>query len=174
MGGHARACWIPPASTSLFTHSTHAAARLRGVAKVDTANGTVGYVPDASTAYVASMPVTTEVVISILGGAGNDSVSFDTATLPRGVTFRFDGGAGLNTIIGPAADTTWALTGADSGSYAGVTSVHIRDIRGSPDNKDTFVLEPGGSVSGLLDGCARGHDTLVVAGRRGRLSPTAV
>ncbi|MDA8440090.1 MAG: hypothetical protein M0Z51_14700, partial [Propionibacterium sp.] len=108
--------------------------------------------------------------IVVLGGAGDDSVTF--ANLPTGMSVLFDGGAGANTVGGPSTDTAWSVTGADSGSFGpgGVVSfVHVGHLVGAANNLDTFTLEPGGSLSGLLDGGAGGYDTLVVAGARGTI-----
>ena len=93
----------------------------------------------------------------------DDVIAIDiqtTSTVPLPVTF--DGRAGSDTIIGPKSDATWSVTGADSGTVAGVTFTNVENLQGAADNADTFVFARGGSVSGSVDGGAGGSDAIVL------------
>ena len=81
--------------------------------------------------------------------------------VPLAVPVSFDGGLGLDTLVGPAADVTWDVTGPDAGTVAGVDFSAVENLTGAPDNHDTFVLGTGGSVAGTVDGGTGGFDSLV-------------
>jgi len=71
----------------------------------------------------------------------------------------------LNTLAGPVPDTTWTISGHNSGVVDGLSFNGFGNLAGTANNKDTFVFEHGGSVSGLVDGGAAGFDTMVLNGR---------
>ena len=101
--------------------------------------------------------------IEIDGSDQDDVIAIDiatTSTVPMSVTF--DGRAGSDTIVGPKSDATWSVTGADSGTVAGVTFTNVENLQGAAGNSDTFLFAPGGSVSGSVDGGAGGSDTIVL------------
>ncbi|HSB88198.1 MAG TPA: calcium-binding protein, partial [Ilumatobacteraceae bacterium] len=112
---------------------------------------------------VASKPLadTSEVVIT--GAEEDDHLTID-ASVPALLPVTFAGGAGSDTLIGPQADSTWQITGANAGTVGGVTFTDVENLAGAADNQDTFVFEPGASLSGLVNGGAAGFDTLVVSG----------
>ena len=64
---------------------------------------------------------------------------------------NFVGSAGSDTLIGPAGPTTWSITGANAESVAGETFSSFENLTGGVGN-DTFAFQPGGSVSGNIDG----------------------
>ena len=99
--------------------------------------------------------------IEIDGSGADDVIAIDTSAAPP-LPVTFDGGAGSDTIVGPAGDATWNVTGANSGTVAGVTFTSVENLQGAPDNSDTFVFEPGSSVSGTVDGGAGGTDAIVL------------
>ena len=103
--------------------------------------------------------------LAVMGGAGNDSFAIDPSAAGV-VPVTFDGGAGTDTVFGPSDDTTWSITGVGAGHAAGVTFLHVEWLRGAANNKDTFVLKPGGSLVGGVDGGDGGFDSLVVDGQR--------
>src|SRR5262249_62256168 len=77
-----------------------------------------------------------------------------------------------DTLHGPAADSRWDISGSGGGTVAGTTFNGFENLSGAPNNKDPFVLEPTGSLSGVADGGAGGYDSLVVQGpRRSTRSP---
>ncbi|MDA8313468.1 MAG: hypothetical protein M0Z46_23195, partial [Actinomycetota bacterium] len=99
----------------------------------------------------------TAVVVN--GGPGNDQLGITGGAFPVPVTLN--GGGGTNTLFGPAGSSTWTLTGADSGTVAGVAFSGFQDLIGAAGYAATFVLQPGGSA-GYVDG--GGSGTLVVNG----------
>lgn len=94
------------------------------------------------------------------GGALNDLLALVGLPGPRSVLL--DGGAGTDTLIGPAIDSTWTLTGDGAGTLHGVTFAGFENLTGAPDTDDTFVIAEGGSLSGGVDGGDRGFDVLDV------------
>ena len=109
--------------------------------------------------------------LAITGTGGDDILLLDLA-IPLTVPVSFDGGDGSDTLVGPTSDVTWAITGPDAGTVAGVAFASVENLTGSPDNQDTFDLAAGGSLSGLIDGGAGGFDSLVVSGTTVVSNPT--
>ncbi|HEY3921306.1 MAG TPA: carbohydrate-binding protein, partial [Gaiellaceae bacterium] len=99
---------------------------------------------------------------SVTGG-GVGSVSFSGTT-----SLSASGDA---TLHGPGADTTWSVTGADSGTVAGTTFSGFAHLDGAANNKDTFNLAAGASVQSV-DGGDGGYDTLAAAGNTVVSNPT--
>ena len=97
------------------------------------------------------------------GGAGQVSGGGIISLAFTGVTKLAAGGPG-DTLFGPAADSTWTVTGAGSGTVGGLSFSGFEQLVGAADNRDQFVFEPGGSISGGIDGGPGGFDTLVVDG----------
>ncbi len=99
---------------------------------------------------------------SVVGG-GVAGISFnDVASVAA---------SGQATLHGPSSNSTWDLTGPGSGtltltgsSSAGTAFAGFANLTGAANNDDTFTLEPGGSVSGLIDGGPAGFDTVIVGG----------
>ena len=108
---------------------------------------------------VSSRPLANLASLSITGGAGDDSFTLGSSALP----VSLDGGGGTNTLFGPAADTQWSITGANSGTVGSVSFANFQNLTGAADNKDTFTFEAGGYVNSV-DGGAGGFDALVLAG----------
>lgn len=95
--------------------------------------------------------------------AGPVTVNLQTTTATDiGGTFSnigtFFGSLGSDTLIGPDGGATWALSGLDSGSVAGVTYSSFENLTGGS-GADSFAFQPGGGVSGNIDG-GGGTDTL--------------
>ncbi|MDB5357607.1 MAG: hypothetical protein JWN24_4060 [Phycisphaerales bacterium] len=95
--------------------------------------------------------------------SGPITVNLQTHAAPGiGGTFtnisNFVGSAGSDSLIGPDATTTWAITGANSGSVAGNTFSSFENLIGGSGD-DTFALYDGGSLSGKVDGMG-GNNTL--------------
>ncbi|MFT7229081.1 MAG: hypothetical protein ACI8PW_001674, partial [Methylophilaceae bacterium] len=123
------------------------------------------------------------------GGVGSGSNSLDysdykttvtvnlalhTATGTNGALNFTDltGGAALDDVLTGGAvdavtlnpiDTIWRITDVDSGEVEGVISfAGIENLQGADANRDEFIFEADGSLTGTLDGGAAGSDTLVV------------
>jgi hypothetical protein len=87
---------------------------------------------------------------------------------PVNVTFTgvqsLGGGAGMDTLSGPSADTTWNVTGHGSGTVAGTSFTGFEHLTSAANNRDTFIFSPGGAMANGIDGGAGGYDTLVLQG----------
>ena len=118
----------------------------------------------------SSRPVAAVTSLTVTGGAGDDSFDVSAGALP--VPVALNGGAGSDTLHGPAADSTWTISGEGSGSVAGISFAGFENLAGAAGNKDTFVVEPGAGVSGVIDGGPGGFDTVQVSGARVVSNPT--
>ena len=62
----------------------------------------------------------------------------------------FDGNTGIDTLIGPSTDTTWTITGDQSGNVGGAGGLEfseVENLTGAADNEDTFVFPCRGQHS---------------------------
>jgi Ca2+-binding RTX toxin-like protein len=110
-----------------------------------------------------ALAATSEVVID--AGGGDDRVKLD-ASLPGSLTVRLDGGAGADTLVGPDVDTSWRITGLDSGLVDGTRFTGVENLEGAADNHDVFVFGAYGVLSGVVEGGAGGFDTVELTGWR--------
>ena len=107
----------------------------------------------------------------LVGGSGRDDFVLAntapalaaSAAIPTS-TVTIDGGAGANSLHGPAFDTIWTIDGPDRGHVAGVGFENIGSLVGAPGNHDSFVIQPTGSVSGTIAGGAGGYDSIIANG----------
>jgi hypothetical protein len=104
------------------------------------------------------------------GGAGTIVGSGLSVTF-RNATSLTAGGAS-DTLTGPAADSTWNVTGAGSGSVGGLTFAGYEHLVGARDNKDTFVFAQAGSAASI-DGGAGGFDSVKLEGSSRGVAYTA-
>ncbi|WP_245470225.1 hypothetical protein, partial [Mesorhizobium sp. M2C.T.Ca.TU.002.02.1.1] len=110
-----------------------------------------------------------DVKLTIDAGAGDDTFVHDGFETALAGKILLSGGAGGDAVTGPPADTTWNITGRDSGSVSGVSFVEVENLRGSADNEDTFFVSAGGVMSGVMDGGAGGFDSMVLEGNSGTI-----
>jgi hypothetical protein len=96
---------------------------------------------------VVSQTAVENLTVNALGGA--DSLSLVSAA--AGEAVLLDGGGGSDTAVGPNADTTWSVAGANQFVVGGVAFNAVENITGGSAN-DTFAFANGGSLSGTLDG----------------------
>ncbi len=134
---------------------------------IDAANGTIAapIAFDGASLALVNSPTASDWTVNGDGtgnvaGGGVTSIAFTHVT-------HLSAGGSADTLHGPSADSAWTIDGANAGSVGGVTFTGFENLTGAPDNKDTFTLAPGGSVSGLVDGGDGGFDSLVVGGHRG-------
>src|SRR5262249_8491533 len=88
------------------------------------------------------------------GAAASVNLRGGAVPQPGGIAHlqSFTGGPGAaNTLVGPDTPSTWNLTGCTSGSVTGLTFSGFQDLTGGA-AADTFVFQPGGSISGTVDG----------------------
>jgi len=86
------------------------------------------------------------------------------------VDVTLDGGPGDDTLNGPAADTTWNVRDAASGSVGGIAFAGFEHLVGAADTNDTFDVGPAGFVA-TVDGGSGGsrRPRRVERGRGARL-----
>ena len=149
----------PPAADEVVDHT------------VRVAEGSIEFISADGTVDAISLDGITGV--SIQGGSGNDTLRIDSS---GGLAISFSGGDGNDTLslVGEAADTTWTVTGAGTGSATGGLSfTGVENLAGAANNEDTFVVETGGSVASV-DGGDGGFDSLIVSGATSTLVLGAV
>ena len=94
----------------------------------------------------------------VIGGSdGSDTLLLDAVPA---IPVTFDGGGGVDTIRGPAPDTTWLVTGAGAGTVGTVAFSGVEHLTGAAGNQDTFAFNAAGSLAGLVSGGDGGWDTM--------------
>ena len=131
---------------------------------------------DLSGGSLAGIPITyggsLNAALTVVGSAGTSwtfdggagTVSADGLALSYSNVSSLSGGAGVDTLHGPAADTVWHVTGAGSGAVGGATFSGFENLVGAAGNRDQFVFGAHGALAGGIDGGPGGFDTLVVDG----------
>ncbi|HLQ78409.1 MAG TPA: hypothetical protein VK210_13700, partial [Terriglobia bacterium] len=79
------------------------------------------------------------------------------------------GGALGAIIVDLPIDTMWLVSGADSGfvaidGFSAVSFSGIANLTGGANNKDTFIFDAEGTLSGLVDGGPGGFDVMALSG----------
>jgi len=101
--------------------------------------------------------------LTVVAGDGNDTILLDHLDSGFGAPIFVNGETGNDTLMGSAGiDAVWTITSFDAGTVGTVSFSGIENLFGAVDNEDTFVLEDGGRLSGLIEGGQGGFDTLVV------------
>jgi hypothetical protein len=110
----------------------------------------------------------TESLIVRAGDEG-DTLLLDGAKPAAVADLVFEGGAGVDTLAGPASHTLWTLRGEDEGELSDAPTGQqiaqfsgIENLSGSHAAEDTFVIDAAGSLSGLIDGGSGGFDELII------------
>ena len=116
-------------------------------------------------------------VAAAAGGAGSDTLDLSADTVGvvvdiaagtashAGAVSGIENvvtGSGEDTLIGPAGDTTWNVSGPGSGEVAGIAFRGLENLTGAVGNQDRFVFADGGGLSGVLEGGDGGFDTVVL------------
>src|SRR5262249_48914037 len=121
-------------------------------------------------ALLTSVPKAQVTALAIELGDGNDRLTISAANgdpVPTG-GIVYTGGNGSNTLVGPSTTNNWILTGANAGGLnPKVTFTKVASLLGGA-GSDAFRFQPGGSVSGSLDG-AGGTNTLDYSSFGGRV-----
>ncbi|MBC8509922.1 MAG: hypothetical protein H8D34_34165, partial [Chloroflexi bacterium] len=77
-----------------------------------------------------------------------------------------DGLGGTDTLKGPDDGATFNINGANSGDLNSgdqtISFEGMENLQGEVDNKDTFIVLAGGTISGTVDGGSTGHDIITV------------
>ena len=124
----------------------------------------------------------TGTILNVAGTSGNDTIVLTAPSVGRVEAFVngldqgtfaasavvIQGGGGTDTLVGPSGGlgTTWTLTGSESGTLANsslppVSFSGITNLTGGS-GVDTFLVQPGSSGFGTLDG-GGGQNTLSYA-----------
>jgi hypothetical protein len=104
---------------------------------------------------------------SVVGSQGADTFVFaEDFVLPDEPDFDFSiwGGEGNDELVVLGEDSTWYITGHDSGNVGNINFNELENLTGGQDNEDTFVLEDSGRLSGGIEGGDGGFDILQVNG----------
>ena len=125
---------------------------------------------DAVTALDQELLLSADSLITVDLGDADDTLYIDTLLREALSSFEamltFLGGAGDgDSLMGPALDSIWDINAGNAGTlntWIGFSGVE--NLTGAAGNEDTFVLKPGGSLSGVLDGGDGGFDSLVIEG----------
>ncbi|MDX1929365.1 MAG: hypothetical protein SFV81_22755, partial [Pirellulaceae bacterium] len=95
---------------------------------------------------------------SLLGGTLTDTFSF----VAGGNAVSVDGGAGVDTLLGPNAVTNWELQSSGQGTIGTSSFAAIENLTGGT-AVDTFNIGPSGSLAGALNGGTTGRNVLSYA-----------
>lgn len=112
------------------------------------ANSTTNWIVTAANAGSTTARVSFAEVEALQGGSGADRFRIGE---DAGISGGIDGGAGLNTLVGPNQASFWSITGADTGLLNDESFVNIQSIVGGS-QADLFSIENGGSLANSLDG----------------------
>ncbi|KKL54369.1 hypothetical protein LCGC14_2266100, partial [marine sediment metagenome] len=69
------------------------------------------------------------------------------------------GGTGIDTLTGPDVDAFWQVTGEGAGRVGSVAFDGFENLVAADGRNDTFMIEDGGSVAGVIEG-GGGFDTI--------------
>jgi hypothetical protein len=94
--------------------------------------------------------------LAVNGGLGNDLLTVIGTSPSTPVTFN--GGGGINTLIGPNTNNSWNIAANDAGNVGNVAFSSIQNLTGGTAN-DNFVFNNGTGVTGTING-GGGFDTL--------------
>jgi len=135
--------------------------------KVDTTAGAIA----APITYDGGATATS--TVEVVAPASTWTVSGATGSVAGPLTLSFTNvlaikatGAG-HTLVGPSTNSTWTVNGPGAGTLGTLSYSGFTNLTGAPNNQDTFVFKPGGTLAGTVDGGAGGFDTLVIDGQRG-------
>jgi hypothetical protein len=115
----------------------------------------------------ATKPLVSVSSLSVVGGDGNDTFTIDPSLASTSLPITFDGGAGTDTLNGPAGSNTWTIA-SQRGTVGGVTFTGFENLVGGP-GKDTYQLgDDFGDLS--IASSDSGNDTLDFTSSTGRIS----
>ena len=106
----------------------------------------------------------------------NMSKGADSIALPAPLTTvptTINGGGGSDTIIGPISANNWSISGANTGTLGAVSFNKVQNVQGNA-GRDTFTMQPAGSLSGTLSGGGQAAGTLDWVDYSSRSTPVSV
>jgi hypothetical protein len=101
----------------------------------------------------SAAPITYTAVksVAVNGGVVGGNV-FNVAAAPVAVALKLNGGGTSDTLIGPSANETWIISGANAGNLGSkVLFTAMQNLEGGTGN-DTFKFTASGSVDGFITG----------------------
>ena len=99
--------------------------------------------------------------VTITGSMNQDSLLIDASASSFITTF--DGGEDVDELLGPEIDNSWRITAEDVGSLnSTLMFASIENLVGAVGYTDSFVIEDGGSISGLITGSPEDADQISV------------
>jgi hypothetical protein len=94
----------------------------------------------------------------LVGSSGGNM--FHVQSVPSGTALVIYGGSGTNTLQGPASDTTWQITGSNTGSFTGgVSFTSMQNLTGGT-GANTFQFADGASIGGAIADAGTTNNTL--------------
>ncbi|MCH7908486.1 MAG: LEPR-XLL domain-containing protein, partial [Candidatus Hydrogenedentes bacterium] len=118
---------------------------------------------NAEDQVVASQALSMTSGVQIIGSDFDDALRIDLSAAGL-LPISFSGGLGVDTLFGAEANSTWNITGENSGDVGNVSFSEVENLIGAAANDDTFVFGAAGSLSGVVAGGSGGFDALVLAG----------
>jgi len=85
------------------------------------------------------------------GGESAGLTSYNVDVMPSVTGMTINAGTGPGLLDGPNANTTWNITGPDSGSLGNVAFTGMQSLTGGTAN-DAFQFSPSGSLDGTIMG----------------------
>jgi autotransporter-associated beta strand protein len=125
---------------------------------VTSTNGNDTFVIDTTGVTLNGTPIVTTLYTTLTVNGQGGSDTFDVRGTNTGSTTILNAGGGSSTLIGPNVPNVWQLTSPGGGTVGSVSFTHMAILRGGS-STDTFVFQPGGSVSMQIDG-GGGSNTL--------------
>ena len=120
----------------------------------------------------ADLQFSLDEIDTIIGGKGQNDFVFEEGTTFDGI---IDSSLGENdTLSISGGDRIWEITGFNTGTVDNIDFLGIENLKGGADNKDTFVFESSGHISGTIDGGDAGFDTLSLLGKHHRVKYSAI
>jgi hypothetical protein len=89
---------------------------------------------------------------AVSAGRFNDSFVIQAA-VPLDLGLELDGGGGVNTLVGPNLNNTWAIQQLDGGRLDGnIAFLRIENLLGGPSNDLFRFVGPAAGVRGIING----------------------
>jgi len=154
--------------SSDLTYAAAAGTALNVTLRLDGATQELQLVDDISHSVLKSQALADTSAVVMTGSDHDDTVrmDIDPGALSNPLPVTFQGGAGNDTLVGPGGDHTWNITGTNAGTVSTLTFVAIENLIGGAGD-DSFIFEPKGAVTGVVDGGLQSTatgDTLTIIG----------
>lgn len=121
---------------------------------------TIQIVDTATTTVLAekAQSATTQVNLTLSTRTDTIRIKNDFSSI---VPVNVDGFGGADTLIGPSTGAVFRITAANAGNVDSVSFVNITRLQGADNAADSFVLNPGASLTNGVNGGAGGLNNVV-------------